>query len=131
MLRRGAREVERDRIAGDDCRQAQLQVARRGLQDVDRLVAAVVQLGQPRAGPAFGVVERLAQSLAHVREPEALDQLREASGAGGSRGQLCAQVGAALTRVAHLPEDRGERVLVGTSGADDARRCDHHALVLE
>src|SRR3954447_14396770 len=107
MLGGGAGEVERDLVAADGRGETQLEIATvPGLEgchpsrfeDVDGTVCAVGDLRDPRPRPALRVVEGLAHSVTDGFEPEALHELAEAGGAGGSGCELGAEVGAALAR---------------------------------
>ena len=124
MLRRRAREVDLDLVAGDRDRGANLQRSLEWLEDVDRLVAAVRQLGQRRPHDALRVAEELVHRGRDRLLAAPLDQLLETPLCEPVRRDLRAQVAPALVRVAHVREQEREHLLAEPDG-----RHDHPLLV--
>ena len=112
-----AAEVERQRVAVDGRPQRDRQVALARLEHVVRLVDAVVELPQAGARAALGVVEHRREGLAQHLGAEPVVQLRRAQRADPARGELGAQVGAALLRPAHLRNQLVDRAASRTRGS--------------
>ena len=117
-----AGEVERQLVARDRRRQLQREVALARLEHVRRAALAVVERLEAGAHPPLGVVDRLRH---RVLQAAAVVQLAQPLDAGAVGGELRAQVGAALRRLAHLLDELLDRVRV------EPARLDHDALVRE
>ena len=125
MLRRRAGEVELELLACDRDRDAELQLAVRGLEQLRRLVAAVGERGDPGPDAPLRVGDELAHRSGDLVAAAARAQLRNPPGAEPLRGELSAQVAAPLVRVPHLRHERVQRRLVEQCGRD------HDALLGE
>ena len=124
ILGGAAAEVEDQPVAVDGRGDAQFEVAVDALQDVDRVARAVGKLAQAGARAALGVVEDRGAGVAQAVGAEPLRQLAHAGRAEAVGGQLGAQVGAPLGRLAHLPGQLLDRRVV-----EHARRDDDALLV--
>ncbi len=101
VLGGAAGEVEGQPIAGQNRAQAQLEVALAAPRARPWRERPDPERGQAGAGAALGVVEHRVGGLAQPVRAEAQRELAQALGAGAVGGELGAQVGSALGRLAH------------------------------
>ncbi len=125
MLGGAAGEVEQQPISGEDRAQAQLEVALGRLEHVRGANGPIGQRCKAGAGAALGVVEHRVGGLAQAVCAEAAGQLGKALRADAVGGELGAQVGSALGRLAHARHELLDRPLVKGAGGD------HDALLLK
>ena len=92
---------------------AELEVALARLEHVGRLARAVGQRGEAGAHAALGVVDRLRHRRLQVAASVQLAQALDPAAVGG---ELRAQVGAALGRLAHLRDELVDRAGVERRG---------------
>ncbi len=126
MLVGAAGEVQQQPLAVDHGAQAQHEVALRRLEHVLAVQLAVGQRREAGARAPLGVVEHgVGRLAAGARLPTRLGELGQALRAGAVGGELGAQVGPALLRLAHARDELVERRLV------ERPRRDHDALLLQ
>ena len=125
MLGGAAGEVEQQPLALHRGAQAQHEVALDRLQHVLRHMHPVGERRQAGAGAPLGVVEHGVEPLAQPRDPDALRELAQALRADPVGGELGAQVGAALLRLAHARDEPLDLLRRGRAGGD------HDALLRE
>ena len=125
MLIGAAREVQQQPLAVDLGPHAQHQVAVRRLEHVLTVQLAVGQRRDAGTCATLGVVEHGIGRRAQAFGADALGELDQALRAGAVGGELGAQVGPALVRLAHARDELLERRLV------ERPRRDHDALLLQ
>src|SRR6266511_3662293 len=125
VLRRGAAEVDFDRVACDRHGRAQLELAADRLQHISRFVAAVRKCGDACPRPALRVRVQRVHRCDDLVAPAPRAELGDASFSQAVRGQLRAQVAAALVRVAHALDQSCDYVGV------ESRRRDDDAFLLQ
>ena len=93
------------------------------------LVDAVRERGELGPGAPLRVLEQLLHRREDRVAPVAVDQRRDASHAGGVRGDLGAEVARRLVLRADLGQDQREDVLHDRAAVDQLDRRDDHALL--
>jgi hypothetical protein len=125
MLGRSPFEVEPDLVTRDGDGGLQDEIALGSLEHVGSLEAAVRQAGERCPHDALGVGVQLAHGGDDPIPPSSLSKLAEPPLSEPLRGELGPEVAAALLRVAHLPDEIGEYVVV------EPGRRDHDSLIRE
>ena len=110
MLRRGAVEVDLDRVSRDRHGGPDLEQALRRLERVGALEAAVRELGERGAHDALRVREELVHRRRDPLPAAARAELLDPALGEVVRRELRAEVAAALVRVPHLRDEPLERV---------------------
>jgi hypothetical protein len=121
----GPVEVELELVALDRQRDADLQLALGGLEDVDGGVSAVREPGDRSPHAPLGVGVQILHRRDDGVAPAPRAQLVDARGGQPVRGELRPEVAAPLFRVPHPCDERFDRVAV------EPRRRDDHALLVE